>query len=59
MTYQILITTTFTKVVEVDADTPEQAVELVENDIDTGVIDGCDTDTFSTLVENYQEGKQP
>ena len=53
MTYQILITTTFTKVVEVDADTPEQAVELVENDIDTGEIDGCDTNTFSTLVENY------
>ena len=59
MTYQVLITTTFTKVVEVDANTPEQAVELVENDIDTGVIDGCDTDTFSTLVENYQEVKQP
>lgn len=53
MTYQILITTTFTKVVEVEAKTSEQAIELVENDIDTGAIDGCDTDTFETLVEEY------
>lgn len=48
--YIVTITTTFTKQVEVEANTAEEAKEAIEGDIWGGVLDGTDTDQVDTDI---------
>ena len=41
-TYQVLITTTFEQIVEVDADSEEEAKQIVDNSIADGAYDTID-----------------